>query len=783
MAFFDGTSPVGKLAGWGLRLWGKDHLIPFVEGLSALGRPSTVAFPPELLEQGALVALSGIGNTMAVQSNPDWVWPLWVERQTSPDRPEFVPTGLNVLTTNLTGRNWTSIGLDGSPREAMVDPAGMLTPHPWGWSVLPWLRLGGRILAPPRMDGIRQKLIPGTWTAVRSEWSEDGVSWRWDWEAVELEGEEGILLEMELRNASGRRVDAALGVSLRPSNVLSIGHINELSFSERLWKVNGRTALLLFDAPSRSLVSDRHHGDPLANTGAGLPLPKIRSRSGIATGVSEWNAPLFGGTSFTTRAFVPLHPARGASSRLRRVGSRACEHARERMRATFRERRGDEIRVQVPDVRLQEAFDAVLARLRVFDDQDRFSPGTFLYHHHWFRDAAFLALGFENVGLGKRCEAKLELHPRRQEPDGFFRSQAGEWDSNGQALWTLGLHVRRGGDPRVADRHWKSILRGAEWIERTRRSESDRLGHVPHRGLLPAGFSAEHFGPNDHYLWDNFWSVAGIREARDLGTLLGRDADASRLDAMLGEYRADLEAAIRWSAERWGGVLPCSPYRRPDAAAVGNLVAASPLGVVDPQDFWVGPTTEFLMERCRRKGLFFQSIVHTGLNPYLSVQIARVLLARGDARVHGILQSLLDAASPTWCWPEAIHPVTGGGCMGDGDHGWAAAEFLSLVRDLFVRDSGEGLLLLDGAPVEWFHGTAPFSIHGAPSDQGVVSVDVSTSEGARLVRWSVSSAPHQAKGRRFLSIPGEGARIRIELEGDSGEVRVRPEDLPTKEER
>lgn len=778
MGIFDGTSTVHRTIAWALKLWGRDHLVPFVEGLGALGRPSSVAFPPELLEQGAVLALSGIGNTMAIQSNPDWIWPLWVERQTSPDRAEFVPTGLNVLTTNLTGRNWTSIGVDGSPREAMVDPAGMLTPHPWGWSVMPWLRLDGTAMAPPRMDGIRQTLLPSTWTAVRTTWEEGGISWSWIWEAAELDGEEGVLLDMVIRNGSSRTIESGLGLALRPCNTLSIGHINELSFKDRVWKINGKAALLLFQQPSRCVVSDRHHGDPLVDPDAGLVLPRLRSRSGIATGVSEWKATLYPGTSHSVRGFVPLHAGHGAAARLRRIPARAFVHAKERMRVSFRERRGSDIVVDVPDERLQEAFDAVLARLRVFDDQDRFTPGTFLYHHHWFRDAAFLSLGFENMGLGERCSRKLERYPARQDRDGFYRSQGGEWDSNGQAMWTLGLHVRRGGDPALAERTWRSVLRGAEWIDRTRRAKDDGRGHVPHRGLLPAGFSAEHFGPNDHYLWDNFWSIAGLREAMGLAALLGRDADASRLESMLGEYQVDLEAAIRWASDRWNGVLPCSPYRRPDPAAVGNLVAVNPLGVVGADAPWVAPTLDFLMERCRRKGLFFQSIVHTGLNPYLSVQLARVLQSKGDERSHEILQALLDAASPTWCWPEAIHPVTGGGCMGDGDHGWAAAEFLSLVRDMFVRETPEGLLLLDGAPLSWFRGVRGFSISKAPTDHGTVSVEVRAVEGAIVATWRIERSAHQKPSRRFLSIPGEGSRVRIELEGDVGETRVRLTDLP-----
>ena len=46
-------------------------------------------------------------------------------------------------------------------------------------------------------------------------------------------------------------------------------------------------------------------------------------------------------------------------------------------------------------------------------------------------------------------------------------------------------------------------LNGADWIIGKRLPED---GRTPHAGLLPAGFSAEHLGPNDHYYWDNFWS-------------------------------------------------------------------------------------------------------------------------------------------------------------------------------------------------------------------------------------------------------------------------------------
>ncbi len=58
-------------------------------------------------------------------------------------------------------------------------------------------------------------------------------------------------------------------------------------------------------------------------------------------------------------------------------------------------------------------------------------------------------------------------------------------------------------------------------------------------------------------------------------------------------------------------------------------------------------------------------------------------------------------ASPTGQWPEAIHPITGGGCMGDGQHGWAAAEWAMMIRNMFVREEGDRLILGSGVFPEW----------------------------------------------------------------------------------
>jgi hypothetical protein len=99
------------------------------------------------------------------------------------------------------------------------------------------------------------------------------------------------------------------------------------------------------------------------------------------------------------------------------------------------------------------------------------------------------------------------------------------------------------------------------------------------------------------------------------------------------------------------------------------------------------------------------------------------------------LRWLLDAAMPTYTWPEAIHPQTGGGCMGDGHHGWAAADFLSFVRAMLVRDLPDGrTAVLSLLPPEW-HG-ADLEVRAAPVYGGRLDYRLTWPNDRPTLTWS-----------------------------------------------
>jgi len=761
-----------------LKWTGKKHLIPFLDGLINIGRPGTVFFPMELIEQGVGLVLSGLNNTLATQSHPDWVWPWWLERQQDPDTAEFTPTGVNLLTANLTHRNWISFGLPESSRESMLDPVGMLTLHPFGWSIIPYVRLGEKTHLPQLLaEPCHQSLAEGCLPMVRTEYAvSDAISWHSETFALRAGEEDLVYFANHLENRTAEPIDLVFGHAIRPYNMLALGHINKLKYKNRLWRVNRKPGFLLMDEPDRVIVADRHLGDPLLLDPAEVSHRGGISRSGILSGISELDLTLAPGASRCLVGLGILTREVLLERKFRHLTPEVITTARAGWLDQQRARSGEGMVIEVPDAAQRQAFYAIKNHLHVFDDQKHFSPGTFFYHNSWIRDSAFIALAFENVGFGERVAPKMASYLKMQSFDGFFRSQNGEWDSAGQALWTMIDHVRRNGTHADLERYWGPWRKGVRWIEdQCRRSLKQR---APHAGLLPAGFSAEHFGPNDHYFWDNIWALAGIREVIWVAEMLGRDDE--RLVQLYEEYRYRVEEIMTVAANKNGsGALPSSPYRMADTASIGNLVAVSPLDLFTPEAPWFRPTVDFLYRHNLRMGLFFQKIIHTGMNAYLSVQLARALLALGDSRWREILSALLAMGAPTYTWPEAIHPGTMGGCMGDGDHGWASAEVLGLIRDTLVREERGGLVLASGIILDELE--EPVVCRGASTRHGVLDYHLTPAANGLALTWELSRGPLQQPVPIHIHLPqrwsieggnGPDHSGRPKLIGDSGTVTL-----------
>jgi hypothetical protein len=683
----------------------------------AFAQPIEVQPPLEMLRSGMVFHARGFLNTSAIQHNLDWIWPYWVERQYNPLDISFVPRSFLLTHINITHRNWTAIGLPDLDAFPIVDPRGLLTPFWDSWSLDSWIvRKHGPGLYPSRLTASAQTLDLQDGLAVCTH------SWLEDMDLVSRirvvahGGVPTCVMDLEARGGS----DSWLAVSIRPYNPEGVSFISAIYPARDAsgFIVDHEHEVRLDPCPEALRYSYYRRGDVHTRLFGDVHETSAQCRSGMATAAALYS--------------IDAHSPRHVKVRIplkKELGGTRSHTVWEGWEKALKGGSSSSI----PEKRVQEIFDGAVRILVLLSPGRNVYPGPYTYKRFWFRDAAFILHALMCLGFMDRVERVLDSYPSRQTANGFFLSQEGEWDSNGEALWAFGQYCQLSGRlPKIA---WhSSIIKGARWILAKRLPDSPESLHA---GLFPPGFSAEHLGPNDYYYWDNFWGAAGLASAAQLLDLYGDFHKADILREEADRFMKAIDRSLeKVSARQNRPGMPASPYRRLDSGAIGSLVAGYPLQIMPGRDPRLLDTAQFLLDTCLVNDGFFLDIIHSGINPYLSLHLAEVFMRAGRAVSLDLVRTVVDLASPTGQWPEAIHPMTLGGCMGDGDHAWAAAEMVLMVRNSFIREEGNTLFIGSGIFPSWHRKNTPFSFGPAPTSFGEVSVQVVPREQGLEVSWS-----------------------------------------------
>jgi hypothetical protein len=705
---------------WIARSHGFLDPVAILSRLHRFAQPSEVAEPLELLRSGMLFHARGLINTRAIQHNLDWVWPFWVERQFNPNDDAFIPRAFSITHVNLTHRNWTAVGIPGYDELSVVDPRGLVMPFWDSWSLDGWVVAeDGRMLFPSRLESVEQRFCLDDGVAVETAATRQKLSLTSRVDMVF--GQRGSVCRIRVRACADS--DAWGVIALRPYNPEGVSFIQNISMAgdRSAFIIDNRHRIEFNVPPERYQLSYYQKGDVASHLFQSKTEERVDCDVGLATA-----AALFRLQPGRDREIVVSVPIAGTEERpAQRNGT-----IKERWGEAFEKRSV----LQVPDQQARFLYEAAMHSIILHTPGDVY-PGPYTYKRFWFRDAAFIIHALLCTGLSDRAERLLDRFPQRQQKSGYFHAQEGEWDSNGQVLWLMHRFCRLTGRPPKED--WLSAIRRAgAWIVRKRLP--DHLD-APHAGLLPAGFSAEHLGPNDYYYWDDFWSIAGLQGAADLleGSTKPNDSRTA------GNFRREasnllkaIERSLAVTADRTTHPeIPASPYRRMDAGAVGSLAAGYPLQLWRSDDPRLLGTVDLLLKKYLVHGGFFQDMVHSGINAYLTLHLAQVLLRAGDPRCFELIDAVKKCASPTGQWPEAIHPRTGGGCMGDGQHMWASAEWVLIMRNSFVREERDRLVLASGIPRSWLKPNEVLSWGAAPTPYGDLSVVIEPTTDHIAVSW------------------------------------------------
>jgi len=724
----------------------------------------------------------------------DWLYPHWVHKQLDPKNMSFIPRSQNPLLLNITHRNWTMLGSPNGEYEAIVDPCGLLTPLPREWSIDVWLVTDRGIFLPSLFTPVSQECDTH---APRITTRFDALGMLLEIEAfvdTTNQGRDILFQAVHVTNKTDQVVEALVCIAVRPFNPEGVAPIHHVEFKYgRQLYVDKCLGLVFAEEPQRVYCSQAQRGDSvniirrLFENGT-WKTEETDSRASASCQSGLANAALVYALSIIPDAKRSIHlsVALGTKQELSRLQSKSTwrvsfEKRRERQRARWEKERSVGAEIVLADERLQNIFDANVLALLQLHDGAFISPGPYLYHHFWFRDAAPMVYALDKLGFHRRARQVIDGFSERQMSNGFFRGPDGEWDSNGEALWLIEQHAAVSNSTSWIKQVFRNVQRGVEWIIQKRKQTKETA--TTHRGLLPPSLSAEHLGTVDQYYWDSFWGLRGIRSAAALARMIHRQEIAERWDREAEFFSKDIRRSLETAADKLGrNLIPASPSRPFDESAIGFVSGIYPLEITDifPSAF---STTlyEFTDRFLDDKG-FFHPIIHSGYNPYLTLQIAHAFLLNNQPqRAWQIAETIFRQCPPPYSLPEAIHPKTGGGSMGDGHHGWAAAEIVLFLLHCLVRERNETLTLFQDIQEGMLQWGSNSDIQGIATSFGTVgcTINYQTREKA-LCAFTLKPIPPRLPKQVEINFPFSlkrvlpvSADLDIEVEYREGKTIVR----------
>jgi len=388
------------------------------------------------------------------------------------------------------------------------------------------------------------------------------------------------------------------------------------------------------------------------------------------------------------------------------------------------------IDITVPEKKVVDAFKANLVYdLIARNKQDGNyiqKVNEFQYDAFWLRDAAHIIRAYDVSGYHDIARQCLEFFPRWQQPDGNFVSQAGQYDGWGQTLWAFGQHYRITRDTAYARSVYPLVAKAVGWLKSAR--ESDPFHIVP---VTTPGDNEDITG---HVTGHDFWALVGLKHAMEMARDLGQNEDAAAFQAEFNSLRDAVISRLAVIVAKTDGYIP------PGLDSVGgqdwdNMSALYPEVLLDPQNSMISSTLNVT------RGKYREGIMTYGdgrwLHHYLTISNTETELVRNDQEfaVNDLYALLIHTSATHAGFEFCVRP------WGDRDfgmnlapHGWFAARFRTLLRDMFVREESDRLHLLSCVSPEWIGKDNPISVRSAPTNFGPVSFNLTSRGGKGILR-------------------------------------------------
>ena len=446
---------------------------------------------------------------------------------------------------------------------------------------------------------------------------------------------------------------------------------------------------------------------------------RLRALPTTLVGVAAYDTLLPPGVSLALVAKLPYEPVAPDDPWLAQLRTATFDDYLARTETFWRSAAGagGGMTVSLPERKVTDVFRASL----VFDLMARDKHDTayvqtvnqLQYHAFWLRDASFIVRAYDVTGHPDVAAQVLAFFPRWQQPDGNFVSQDGQFDGWGQVLWAYGQHYRLTRDRAFAERVFPAVLTAVRWLDSVRAADSLHL--------VPPTKPGDNEDITGRITGHDFWALAGLRGAASLADGLGRKADAEAIRHDYAALHAALLAQLHRVTAASGGYIP------PGLDVKGgqdwdNMASVYPEPALDPHDPMVTATLDSTRAKYAEGIMTYadQSLLHD----YLTMMNTETEVARDDQRLalEELYAELVHTSSTQGGFETDVVPWGARDVRGNlTPHGWFAAAYRTLLRNMLVREMEDTLHLLSIVSPAWLGTGDSIVVRDAPTEFGPVS--------------------------------------------------------------
>ena len=567
-----------------------------------------------------------------------------------------------------------------------------------------------------------------------------------------------LIARYTLTNTTARPRTMTLALALRPWQVNpptqflnttgGASAVRRVEWARGTLRVDGRDWLHAQAAPSAVTAAAFDHGDPL-DLPALPPLTTLDDPQGLASAVLRWRTELAPGASRSVYVVLPL-----AGNAMLPKDPRVQLDAV----AQGWQQRLDRVTLALPPAArpLADTLRSALAHILMSRDGAALQPGTRSYARSWVRDGAMMVAGLLRLGETDTAREFVQWYAQQLFATGKVpccvdargADPVAENDSHGQYIYMVAELWRHTRDTKMIDPLWPGVDAAARYMELLRQSQrTPAQQRTPFWGLMPASISHEGYSAKPmHSYWDDFWALAGYRDAARLAQIFAPTARAAELARQRDEFGNELAASLA------AAVAQHRIAFLPGAAELGDFDPSSSTMIFSPAGFeqrvprallestWERYWREAVARRDGRRAW-------SDYTPYELRSVSAFVRLGQPERAIALLDHFLRDRRPAgWNqWAEVVgREPREPRFVGDMPHAWISSDYIRSVLDLLVyeRDSDGALVLGAGVPATWWR-TAPVEVRDLRTAWGTIGWRLQR-EAPRVLRLTVN-APARAE--------------------------------------